>query len=145
MKNWKHDSLINLLSSIIARKWVQLLTKRRLFRRIAPHYRCLWSCPASSYLWLTTFGLFFFFHHSVCVYTFFCCCFFYDFADEVHGPYHGRINILSCIRIEGKVSRKKNISKLPSTVDSRYLEVQRTFWNTSWYPYLDKIYLQNWG
>ena len=31
------------------------------------------------------------------------------------------------------------------TVDSRYLEVQRTLWNTSIYPYLDISDLQNWG
>ena len=32
-----------------------------------------------------------------------------------------------------------------STVDSRYLEVQGTLWNTSRYPYLDISDLQNWG
>ena len=31
------------------------------------------------------------------------------------------------------------------TVDSRYLEVQRTLWNTSRYPYLDISGLRNWG
>ena len=31
------------------------------------------------------------------------------------------------------------------TVDSRYLEVQGTLWNTSRYPYLDLPDLQNWG
>ena len=30
-------------------------------------------------------------------------------------------------------------------VDSRYLEVQGTVWNTSRYPYLDILDLQNWG
>ena len=30
-------------------------------------------------------------------------------------------------------------------VDSCYLEVQRTFWNTSRYPYHDISDLQNWG
>ena len=34
---------------------------------------------------------------------------------------------------------------LSSTVDSRYLEVQGTFWNTSRYTYLDISDLQNWG
>ena len=31
------------------------------------------------------------------------------------------------------------------TVDSRYLEDQRTLWNISRYPYLDISGLQNWG
>ena len=31
------------------------------------------------------------------------------------------------------------------TVDSRYLEFQGTYWNTSRYPYLDISDLQNWG
>ena len=31
------------------------------------------------------------------------------------------------------------------TVDSRYLELQGTLWNTSRYPYLDISDLQNWG
>ena len=31
------------------------------------------------------------------------------------------------------------------TVDSRYLEVEVTFWNTSRYPYFDISDLQNWG
>ena len=40
------------------------------------------------------------------------------------------------------------ISKRPDhdiTVDSRYLEFQGAFWNTSRYPYLDISDLQNWG
>ena len=32
-----------------------------------------------------------------------------------------------------------------STVDSRYLELQGTLWNTSRYPYFDLSDLQNWG
>ena len=31
------------------------------------------------------------------------------------------------------------------TVDSRYLEVEGTFWNTSRYPYFDISEVQNWG
>ena len=31
------------------------------------------------------------------------------------------------------------------TVDSRYLEVQGTLWNTKRYPYIDISDLQNWG
>ena len=31
-----------------------------------------------------------------------------------------------------------------NTVDSRYLEFQRTLWNISSYPYLDISDLQNW-
>ena len=31
------------------------------------------------------------------------------------------------------------------TIDSRYLEVQGTLWNTSRYPYLDISDMQNWG
>ena len=31
------------------------------------------------------------------------------------------------------------------TVDSRYLEVEGTLWNTSRYPYFDISDLQNWG
>ena len=31
------------------------------------------------------------------------------------------------------------------TVDSRYLEVEGTLWNTSRYPYLDISDMQNWG
>ena len=32
-----------------------------------------------------------------------------------------------------------------NTVDSRYLEVEGTLWNTSRYPYFDISDLQNWG
>ena len=32
-----------------------------------------------------------------------------------------------------------------NTVDSRYLEVEGTIWNTSRYPYFDMSDLQNWG
>ena len=32
-----------------------------------------------------------------------------------------------------------------NTVHSRYLEVQATLWNTSIYPNLDILDLQNWG
>ena len=31
------------------------------------------------------------------------------------------------------------------TVDSRYLKIQGTLWNTSRYPYFDKSDLRNWG
>ena len=31
------------------------------------------------------------------------------------------------------------------TVDSRYLEIKGTLWNTSRYPYFDISDLQNWG
>ena len=31
------------------------------------------------------------------------------------------------------------------TVDSRYLEVEGTLWNTSRYPYFDISDVQNWG
>ena len=31
------------------------------------------------------------------------------------------------------------------TVDSRYLEVEGTLWNTSRYPYFDISDFQNWG
>ena len=31
-----------------------------------------------------------------------------------------------------------------TTVDSHYVEVQATLWNTSKYPYLDISYLQKW-
>ena len=34
---------------------------------------------------------------------------------------------------------------LSSTVDFRYLEFQRTLWNTSRYPYLEISELQKWG
>ena len=30
-------------------------------------------------------------------------------------------------------------------VDSRYLEVEGTVWNTAWYPYFDISDVQNWG
>ena len=32
-----------------------------------------------------------------------------------------------------------------NTVDSRYLEVEGTLWNTSRYPYFDISDVQNWG
>ena len=32
-----------------------------------------------------------------------------------------------------------------NTVDSRYVEIQGTLWNTSRYPYLDISDFQNWG
>ena len=35
-------------------------------------------------------------------------------------------------------------SSIPK-IDSRYLEIQGTLWNTSWYPYLDISDVQNWG
>ena len=34
---------------------------------------------------------------------------------------------------------------LKNTVDSRYLEVEGTRWNTSKYPYFDISDVQNWG
>ena len=37
------------------------------------------------------------------------------------------------------------IINIITTVDSRYLEVQATFWNNSRYPYLDISDLQNLG
>ena len=46
------------------------------------------------------------------------------------------------------IHMKGNYSDFPgssSTVDSRYLELQGTLWNTSRYPYLDISDLQNWG
>ena len=36
-----------------------------------------------------------------------------------------------------------NVQK--NTVDSRYLELQGTLWNTSRYPYFDISDLRNWG
>ena len=40
----------------------------------------------------------------------------------------------------------KLILKFPiATIDSRYLEVKGTLWNTSRYPYFDISDFQNWG
>ena len=39
----------------------------------------------------------------------------------------------------------KILTLLSTTVDSRYLEVEGTLWNTSRYPYFDISDLQNWG
>ena len=38
-----------------------------------------------------------------------------------------------------------NLLYYPCTVDSRYLEVQATLWNTSRYPYFDISDLRHWG
>ena len=46
-----------------------------------------------------------------------------------------------CLNTKGKHRRISN----KYTVDSRYLEVQGTLSNTSWFPYLYISYLQNWG
>ena len=40
---------------------------------------------------------------------------------------------------------KSNAVGIRNAVDSRYLEIQGTLWNTSRYPYLDTSDLQNWG
>ena len=39
----------------------------------------------------------------------------------------------------------KTYTDLLTTVDSRYLEVEGTRWNTSRYPYFDISGVQNWG
>ena len=41
--------------------------------------------------------------------------------------------------------QQKNNTVIPTTVDSCYLEVEGTLWNTSRYPYSDISDVQNWG
>ena len=58
-----------------------------------------------------------------------------------------RVIVARVLRLD---KRKKKFSvslhyNLSNTVDSCYLEVQGTVWNTSRYPYLDISDLQNWG
>ena len=38
-----------------------------------------------------------------------------------------------------------SVATVYNTVDSRYLEIQGTLWNTSRYPYFDISDLRNWG
>ena len=51
---------------------------------------------------------------------------------------------LNSIRINASTQLENKIVKINGyTVDSRYLEVQGTLWNTSRYPYLDISDFQN--
>ena len=64
---------------------------------------------------------------------------------------YGMVDMRQCRRrsVLGKTQwwaliRKLQLNKL-YTVDSHYLEIQGTLWNTSRYPYFDISDLRNWG
>ena len=65
------------------------------------------------------------------------CC----FADKTEDPYADRTYVFS-LELHQNSLRKHAYS---NTVDSRYLELQGTLWNTSRYPYFDISDLRNWG
>ena len=68
-----------------------------------------------------------YFLHSICLFT--CMCM-----------------LLCHLRVAWVLSAIKFCSVLIEyTVDSRYLELEETLWNTSRYPYFDISDLQNWG
>ena len=51
--------------------------------------------------------------------------------------------------IDGLAEKEQRLKAITGsfgiTVDSRYLEVEGTLWNTSRYPYFDISDVQNWG
>ena len=51
----------------------------------------------------------------------------------------------TCMKIKGLFMTPADSLSQITTVDSRYLEVEGTRWNTSRYPYFDISDVQNWG
>ena len=62
------------------------------------------------------------------------------FLYDRESPFHG----CSDHPVITSSDQKQGVSEI-GTVDSRYLEIQGTLWNTSRYPYFDISDLRNWG